>query len=360
MPVHRFTPTTGVVTMCLQGPAHLPILIRRPVTVPGRSGTHARSRFRSESTTMAESTFLSQNSDLDIAARTIGATSVLDLLRSRGYVIFDHLMPEDTIDRICEELEPSFAEAEHHQGDLFGRNIRIRSVLQRSPSSRLVAMHMTMLCVANAILGGHCEPLELFLAQGVRLYPGRRRPLPHRYGDAWHGNRRGIASLVNVTWALSDFTAENGAPMLWPRSHFNQWPAHLDPTEPIVAEMRRGSALVYLGSILHCSGSNVSSEPLTGLQFSYCQGSLKQHGNSFESYPPEVTDQFPEILRELLGVYEQRPYPRGSDGHDSEPRLDTDPRAASRAQAIPKATAREIDVSTADEWSDGAAPGTRQ
>ena len=54
------------------------------------------------------------------------------------------------------------------------------------------------------------------------MYPGQWQRVPHRDDETWHGKRRGIEYLVNVIWALSDFTAENGAPMLWPRSHFNR------------------------------------------------------------------------------------------------------------------------------------------
>lgn len=300
---------------------------------------------------MAESTLLSRTCDTGIPARTIGAATIPDLLRSNGYVIFDRLLPEDTVERICAELEPSFAATEcgHGHGDLSAWNTRIGSVLQTSPSSCAVAVHPIMLCVANAILGAHCELFQLRLTQGVRVYPGQWQRVPHRDDETWQGNRRGTDYLVNVMWALSNFTAESGAPMLWPRSHFvDQSPPNLDPLESVVAEMHRGSALVYLGSIMRCGGANLSREPLTGPHFGYCLGWLNQYENPFDSYSPDVAREFPETLRELLGFYSHGPNPRGSEGQGSSVLFDADSRTPSSAAAVPTATTRELDFSQAD------------
>lgn len=186
---------------------------------------------------MVESTLLSRLCDIGVPARTVGPTMIPDLLRSNGYVIFDRLLSEDTLERISEELEPSFGETECCPRDFYGRNSRISSVLLKSPSSRPVAMHPIMLCIAQLILGTHCELFQLSVTQGVCVYPGRRQQLPHRDDVMWTGEKNGSESLVSVIWALTDFTVENGAPMLWPRSHIN-CPSHqFDPVEPVVAEM---------------------------------------------------------------------------------------------------------------------------
>lgn len=298
---------------------------------------------------------LSGNCDAGIPARTIGAATIPDLLRSNRYVIFDRLLPEDTVEQICEELEPSFAATECGQGDLSGRNTRIGAVLQKSPSSRAVAVHPIMLCVANAILGADCELFQLYLTQGLRVYPGQWERVPHRDDERWQGSRRGIEYLVNVMWALSDFTAENGAPMRWPRSHFNQQSPNLEPVEPVVAEMRRGSALVYLGSIMHCGGANLSREPLTGLHFSYCLDWLKQYDNPIDSYRPDVARQFPEILLGVLGLHNHGPNLRSSKGQDSSVLFDTDTRTPSPADVVPTGIARKIGLSRADGRGDAVA-----
>jgi len=304
---------------------------------------------------------LSRNCDIGNSARTIGATTIPDLLRSNGYVIFDRLLPADTVERICEELEPSLAATECSQAGLSGRSTRMGSVLQKSPSSRAVAVHPIMLCVANAILAANCEFFQLCLTQEVRLYPGHRQRAPHRDDDGWQANRRGMEHLVNVIWGLSDFTKNNGAPLLWPRSHFSQSSSDLDPVKAVVAEIPRGSALVYLGSIMHSCGANRSREPLTGLHFRYCLGWLNQYDKLSDSYPADVARQFPETLRELLGIYNRGTPPRGSGDQDPCPLFHTDSRTLLPTHAARTGIARELDVSRADAQCDTVAgPRTKQ
>ena len=42
----------------------------------------------------------------------LGSTTTLDLLRANGYVILDRLLPDDTVDRLCEELDPWHSSSE--------------------------------------------------------------------------------------------------------------------------------------------------------------------------------------------------------------------------------------------------------
>src|SRR3546814_7638081 len=64
------------------------------------------------------------------------------------------------------------------------------------------------------------------------------------------------SSDLNVMWPFNDYTADNGATLIWPNSHGER---ALDPEtsgEPIVAAMRPGAALLILGSTLHGAGRN--------------------------------------------------------------------------------------------------------
>ena len=287
---------------------------------------------------MADSTLLTRLYDTGITARTIGATTIPDLLRSTGYVIFDRLLGEDTVARIRQEFEPLFAATERDQRDLSGKNTRIGSVMLKVPSSRAIAIHPIMLSLANAILGANCELLQLGVSHGVRVYPGQWQRVPHRDDETWRDHTNGIEYLVSVLWALTDFTVNNGAPMLWPRSHLDRSSPDLDPTEAIVAEMPKGSALVYLGSLMHCGGANGRQEPLTALHFSYCLDWLRHDHIPFDSYPPAAARTFPEMLRGLLGSSDKRPVLRCYDGQNTSPRSETDshgPSAATRSRLRP-------------------------
>lgn len=277
------------------------------------------------------------------AGRIRGHTIALDLLRSNGYVIFDRLLSGETVDQLCEELDPWFAETPRCQGDFYGWNTtRFGSVLLKSPRSHDLALNPLMLSIMDAVLGSHCDWYQLNLMQAVRLHPGQRQQVPHRDEEMWPCQKNGIEYLVNVMWALSDFTAENGATMLWPRSHFKRLSREVDPTEAIIAEMPRGSALLYLGSITHCGGANRSEGPRTGLIVSYCLGWLKQYENAFLSYPPEVARRFPLALRDLVGYRIHQPNLGGYEGQDPSVLFETDSHVLPAIDAIPQEIAHDL------------------
>lgn len=281
--------------------------------------------------------------DAASSGRTGGATHALDLLRSTGYVIFDRLLPEHTVDRVCDELEPWFAATPRCQGDFYGWNTtRLGSVLLKSEASHALVLHEAMLSIMEQVLGPHCDWYQLNLTQAVRIHPGQRQQVPHRDEEMWPCPKNGAEYLVNVMWALSDFTAENGATLIWPRSQFDPLSRHIDPAKAVAAAMPRGSALVYLGSVTHCGGANRSDQPRTGLILSYCLGWLKQYENAFLSYPPHVARQFPRALRELIGYRIHRPNLGGYEGQDPAVLFETDSHVLPAVDAISEATALEL------------------
>ena len=277
------------------------------------------------------------------AGRAHGPTTALDLLRTNGYVIFDGLLAGEVVDRLCTDLEPWFTETPRCQGDFYGwSTTRFGSVLLKSEESHSLALHPLMLSIMDAVLGPHCDWYQLNLTQAVRLHPGQRQQVPHRDEEMWPCPKGRAEYLVNVMWALSDFTADNGATMLWPRSQFDPLSREMHPERAVIAEMPRGSALVYLGSVTHCGGPNTSPAPRTGIILSYSLGWLKQYENAFLSYPPAVAKHFPKPLRDLLGYRIHRPNLGGYEGQDPSVLFETDSHALAATDAIPEAIAEEL------------------
>lgn len=291
-------------------------------------------------------------------ARVHASPTPLDLLRASGYVIFDRLLPDDGVTRLNAQLDPWFAATPRCQGDFYGWNTtRFGSVPLKSPASHELVLHPVILSLLDAVLGPHCDWYQLNLTQAVRLHPGERRQVPHRDEEMWPCPKGGVEYLVNVMWALSDFTADNGATLLWPRSQFTRLSRELDLAQATVAAMPRGSALVYLGSLTHCAGANRSDRPRTGLILSYCLGWLKQYENAFLSYPPAVAKQFPPALRDLLGYRIHRPNLGGYEGQDPAVLFETASHSLPAVDAIPASTERELrDFYARESREDGDAP----
>lgn len=271
------------------------------------------------------------------------APEPLDDLRTNGYVIFERLVSPAVMEAVCAELEPWFAATPSCRGDFYGwSTTRFGSVLLKSPASRSLVLNEAMLSIMDAVLAPNCDWYQLNLSQAVRIHPGQRQQVPHRDDEMWPCQKNGVEYLVNVMWALSDFTQFNGATLVWPGSHFESLDRTLDRQDATVAEMPRGSALVYLGSVTHCAGANRSEQPRTGLIFSYSLGWLKQYENAFLTYPPSIARNFPRPLRDLLGYRIHRPNLGGYEGQDPAVLFETDSRTLPAIDAIPEAIAAEL------------------
>ena len=277
------------------------------------------------------------------ASSAVDKQIYLDQLRATGYCIIENLAGEQLIDRVNEELEPWFNATPHCRGDFYGWNTtRFGAVLLKSRSCHSLMLNELILAIMDDVLGPHCDWYQLNLSQGIRIHPGERQQVPHRDEEMWPCAKGRAEYLVNVMWALSDYTADNGATRLWPRSQFDVLSREMAEQDAAIAEMPKGSALVYLGSVTHCGGANRSSAARTGLILSYSLGWLKQYENAFLTYPPHVAAEFSKPVRDLLGYRIHRPNLGGYEGQDPAVLFETDSHTLAAVDAIPPAVALEL------------------
>lgn len=135
----------------------------------------------------------------------------------------------------------------------------------------------------------------------------------------------------------SDFTAENGATMLWPRSHFNRLARSVNHAEAVMSELPRGSALVYLGSITHCGGANRSTRPRTGLILSDCLGWLKQYRVRIPLISAGGTEGFSRRAARANRISHSLAQARGYEGQDPSVLFQTTSPACRRPMLHPPA-----------------------
>jgi ectoine hydroxylase-related dioxygenase (phytanoyl-CoA dioxygenase family) len=111
-----------------------------------------------------------------------------------------------------------------------------------------------------------------------------------------------VPIVCNSMWAITDFTEENGATRVIPGSHLRdrspQFGQHYDS---IATEMRKGSVLVWNGSLWHGGGANRSKARRVGIAMNYCAGWIRQQENQQLGIPREIVQGFSPRLRELAG-----------------------------------------------------------
>lgn len=229
-------------------------------------------------------------------------------LLADGYLIASGLLDPDTLDRLSSELDPHFEAASFGRGMFYGAETkRFGAVLRRSREAQGIVMHPTVLRVVDRALGAWCQCLQLNLTQAIEIHPGAPVQAPHRDQDMWAGPKGAMQYMVNVMWALDDFTLDNGATRVWPKSHLAAPDAMLPDEDAVSAIMPRGSACLFLGSTLHSGGANRSARPRRGLIMSYCLGWLKPWENQWLAYPPQIARAFPPDVAALAGYRQHLP-----------------------------------------------------
>jgi len=231
-----------------------------------------------------------------------GAQEVLSVLARDGAVILESLLAAQQVDRTLEELAP-YIEATLPGADAFSgfQTTRTGALVARSPACRELVMHPTLLESVHGFLKPWCERVQLHLTQVIRIRPGQPAQLMHRDRWAWGTHLAHLEPQLNTIWALTDFTAENGATRVAPGSI--AWPDDRKPSEAEIApaEMPRGSVIVYTGSVFHGGGENRSDHDRIGVNLTYTLGWLRQEENQYLSCPPEIARDLDPELQDLLG-----------------------------------------------------------
>ena len=229
-------------------------------------------------------------------------------LRGDGYCIIPDLLDPERISALDADLADRFARTPFCEGPFYGATTkRFGRLLAHSAHAAALVQHPRILAMVEQMLSPWCDRIQLNVAQAIAVHPGSPQQLPHRDHDMWQAPKGEIEYLVNVIWPLTAFTADNGATRVWPGSHGKAALEPLPASAPIAAEMKLGSALVFLGSTLHGAGANVTGMVRRGIVIGYSLGWLKPYENQWLAYPPAVARTFPPALAALAGYAQHRP-----------------------------------------------------
>ncbi len=243
-------------------------------------------------------------------------TEAVCALEEDGVVIVEDLLDVETLQRFNAELDPLLAAPPARREYLnsalegfWGENTRhITGVAAKSRVfAEEVIVNPALLGICDAVLAPSCAGYQLNLAHVLDRGPGTEQQWMHRDELVWiHLPRPHAEVQVACMIALVDFTEENGATRVVPGSHRTDTDLMKDPDEiakaAVAAEMRAGSAVVYLGSTLHGAGPNTTLDQWRrGMHLSYVVGWLRTEENHYLSLWPSVIRTLPRQSQELLG-----------------------------------------------------------
>lgn len=248
---------------------------------------------------------------------TATVEEVVAVIERDGGVIIADFVDSETLASIAEDLSAAFDEGDFGVEDDFAgtrtrRACRLFARVRRLPE---VALHPIYHGAAQAILQQPYRywfgqqrmemrsPMHISLTQGIEIHPGQGAQPLHRddFAVMWRHPDYGREARVQLMLAVTDFTAENGGTLVIPGSH--QWDDERMPMqeEAVPAVMDKGSALIWIGSVFHAGGNNLTDSPRTGLTIAYDVASVKFEENHLLSLPIETVQALPEQIQRYLG-----------------------------------------------------------
>ena len=229
-----------------------------------------------------------------------------------GYTIIEDAIEPDLVDALNHEL----LRLEDHLEIVPATNafegtktIRIYNLLTFGPNFARIPLHPEVLPLVEAVL----DPgLLVSSLSSIAIEPGETAQPIHADDQVLPLPKPHPPTVCNTMWALTDFTAANGATRVIPGSHkSDRSPDFGSHYESIPAEMAKGSVLVWHGSLWHGGGANTTSERRIGIAMNYCAGYIRQQENQQLGLHLDKVRRFPPRLQELcgFGIY------RGLIGH---------------------------------------------
>ena len=235
-----------------------------------------------------------------------------DRIRADGYTVLERVVAP----QLVEDLKQAVLriEREHDLGlaktSFEGfKTLRINNLLTYDDVFWEVPLHAAVLPVVEAVLDKECL-LSSFCS--LVLGPGQEAQPIHEDTQLIPLPRPHIPITINAIWAVTDFTATNGATRIVPGSHkYDHAPEYGREYETALATMPAGSVMLFDSALWHGGGANDSDARRFAFSCAYCWGWMRQQENLQLGIPHETARRFPRRLQELCGysVY------KGQFGH---------------------------------------------
>lgn len=236
-----------------------------------------------------------------------------------GYAIVDRVANADLLDRFTVEAAPYVTDSATGRDDYDGRYTRrTGSLIARCPTSREMVMNPLIVATVGDFLS-HASAIQLHLTQIITIEPGETQQNLHRDQMAFDffPFEADYHVQCNTIWALTDFTAENGATHICPGTSAMS-DEEAAGVQSIQAEMERGSVLFYEGKVIHGGGANRSTGARQGVNITYSVGWVRQEENQFLSCPAEIARTLDDDLLRMMG-YQQGAFALGYVGDQQDP-----------------------------------------
>jgi ectoine hydroxylase-related dioxygenase (phytanoyl-CoA dioxygenase family) len=241
-------------------------------------------------------------------------TEILAVLAQDGGVIVHNMLTPQVVANLLNELAPQSETSQvgpksdnENVNHFWGQQTkRFTRLAQRSQTfADEVLVHPTLTGVADVLLKPSCASYWMNTGQMMIVMPGGAPQYMHRDSDDWPAmcSPASPSCQISCMFALSDFTAENGATRVAPGSHlWSDFSRQATDDEITQAVMPAGSGMIYLGKTLHSAGANKTvNDARYGMHLSYVLGWLTPEEAGCLGVTEDRAKTFTKQQQQLLG-----------------------------------------------------------
>ena len=242
-------------------------------------------------------------------ARSSSVAEVKAYIDEWGFAVVDGIGNLETIEGIRRDVERYGRAVTALDLPFFGGALKKVEGLAAKSAGLIELMDDPFVIeLSEAYLG----PDVLLNASGGFILEKGRKPQPLHHDDVLYKPffprfPGGAECMVNFMYAVTDFTPENGATRMVPKSHL--WPEGREPgpdDEVVDVAMKRGSVAIWLGSTWHGAGLNTTDTPRLGAEMAFNCGWLRPHEAYHLLVPPALARDYPVRVQEVLGYKAHR------------------------------------------------------
>lgn len=240
--------------------------------------------------------------------------ALLAAVHEQGYVIVPELVPRETMAAIKEAARPFLQYNGRNEIEGY-KTRRIYSVIEKTLACNPLVEHPLILSLLDQMLMPNYLLSQL---QVIDIHPGEvAQPLHHDDGFYPIARPRPPVSAATI-WAIDDFTAENGATLVLPKSHLwgDRTPTDADRNDLVSAVMPAGSVVFFLGTLWHGAGANRSAATRMAATAHYCEPWARQQENYSLAISRDRARLCSETIQAMLGYSMLFPFIGFVDGRD--------------------------------------------
>jgi ectoine hydroxylase-related dioxygenase (phytanoyl-CoA dioxygenase family) len=219
-----------------------------------------------------------------------------------GYTIVEDAIAPDRVDAITDDLARLERElgTQPAENSFEGANtLRVYNLLKYGKVWEQIPVHPNVLPIVEQVLDPGCLVSSL---SSINIGAGETAQPIHADDQLIPIPKPHPPTVCNSMWAITDFTEANGATRLVPGTHlYDHSPNYGQEYASIPAEMRKGSVLVWHGSLWHGGGANTTDQRRIGIAMNYCAGYIRQQENQQLGLPPALVKTFEPRLQQLVG-----------------------------------------------------------